>query len=310
MLRVGGLVKSYGDVHALRGVDLTVAPGEIVGLLGPNGAGKTTLVSIVAGLRRPDAGSVMVDGIDVVATPDKARRRIGLAPQETGVYPVVTVRNNMRLFGEIAGLRGRDLHDRIELVAAALDITDLLGRKAGTLSGGQKRRLHTAIALLHRPPLLLLDEATTGTDVTTRRHLLELIGRLAADGAAILYSTHYLHEVEELDATVAIIEKGELIARGDLRDLVAAHGEAAIELAFDGPPPTLPVEFEPVIDGHIARVRANEPPVVAATILASLGDDASRLRGLEIVKPSLESVYLTLTGRRYEEQQEAHDASA
>ena len=238
MLRAVGLVKSYGEVHALRGVDLDVRRGEIVGLLGPNGAGKTTLVSIVAGLRRPDAGTVTVDGIDVLTHPHRARLRLGLAPQDTGVYPVVTVRNNLKLFGEIAGLRGSTLNRRIGDVAESLDIVDLLDRKAGNLSGGQKRRLHTAIALLHEPPLLLLDEATTGTDVATRKHLLELIGRLAAAGAAVLYSTHYLHEVEELGARVAIIEEGQVIARGAFTEMIAKHGGAAVELAFDALHPT------------------------------------------------------------------------
>ena len=304
MLRAVGLVKSYGEVHALRGVDLDVRRGEIVGLLGPNGAGKTTLVSIVAGLRRPDAGTVTVDGIDVLTHPHRARLRLGLAPQDTGVYPVVTVRNNLKLFGEIAGLRGSTLNRRIGDVAESLDIVDLLDRKAGNLSGGQKRRLHTAIALLHEPPLLLLDEATTGTDVATRKHLLELIGRLAAAGAAVLYSTHYLHEVEELGARVAIIEEGQVIARGAFTEMIAKHGGAAVELAFDGPPPDLGTDERVLVDGNVVRVLTDDAPATAARILASLGTATQRLMGIEIIRPSLETVYLALTGRRYEDTEE------
>lgn len=307
MLRVKNLHKSYGPVRALKGVDLTVAPGQIVGLLGPNGAGKTTLVSIVAGLRRADKGTVTVNGIDALAHPQQARPRIGLAPQETGVYPIVTVRQNLRLFGEIAGLRGSELAKRVDDVAEALRITDLLDRKAGMLSGGQKRRLHTAIALLHRPPLLLLDEATTGTDIDTRRHLLEVIRGLADDGSAILYSTHYLNEVEDLAASVTILEQGTVIADGTVRGLVSEHGGAAVELTFDGPPPRLDGQRQVVVDGDVARVLTDEPAKTSAEVLSSLGPDALRLQGVEIIHPSLETVYLAATGRRYQEDQPEED---
>ena len=200
MLHIEALRKSYGEVVALQGVDMDVSAGEIVSLLGPNGAGKTTIVSIVAGLRRADGGVVKVDGLDALRRSSEVRRRIGLAPQDLGIYPVVSVRNNFRLFGRLAGLGDRELRTRIDEVAEALDITDLLDRQGGTLSGGQKRRVHTAIALLHRPRLLLLDEATTGADVETRGHILDLVRELAAQGSAVLYSTDYLQEVEDLGA--------------------------------------------------------------------------------------------------------------
>ena len=305
MLRIDGLHKAYGSIEALRGVSLDIEPGEIVGLLGPNGAGKTTLVSIVSGLRRADAGRVTVDGIDALADPHAARSKLGLAPQETGVYPVVKVRSNLRLFGELAGLRGRELVARIDEVAESLQITGLLDRKAGTLSGGEKRRLHTAIALVARPPLLLLDEATTGTDVGTRKHLIELIRDLAADGAAILYSTHYLHEVEELDARVTIIERGEVIAEGALDELIQRHGGASVELTFDGPPPDLAGTHRTVVRGNVMRVATDDSAAAAAGILASLGAHAERLRAVEIINPSLESVYLTITGHRYRGDEDA-----
>jgi ABC-type multidrug transport system ATPase subunit len=195
VLYIEGLRKSYGDVLALGGVDLDVRAGEIVALLGPNGAGKTTLVSIVAGLRRADSGIVRVDGLNALSRSSEVRRRIGLAPQDTGLYPVVTVRQNFMLFGELAGMSRAALRPRIDEVAEALDLTELLDRQAGKLSGGQKRRVHTALALLHSPRLLLLDEATTGADVETRTRLLNVVRQLAADGSAVLYSTHYLAEV-------------------------------------------------------------------------------------------------------------------
>src|SRR5262249_31994579 len=178
MLAIAGLKKAYGSVVALQGVDLEIAEGEIVGLLGPNGAGKTTLVSIVVGLRHADAGAVCVKGIDALRYPEKVRPFLGLVPQDLGVYPPLTVRANLRFFGELAGLRGKPLQLRIDEIAHALNLEKLLTRKAGELSGGQKRRLHTAMALLGRPRLLFLDEPTAGADVETRMAILAVVKQL------------------------------------------------------------------------------------------------------------------------------------
>nr|MDP9332812.1 ABC transporter ATP-binding protein [Actinomycetota bacterium] len=192
MLSVFEVVKRYGARTALDGVSLEVERGEVLGLLGPNGAGKSTLVSIVAGLRRPDSGTVLVEGIDVVAESPAARARVGLAPQETGLYEVLTVRENLAFFADLAGMGRRARATRIDELAVALRLTALLDRTAFELSGGERRRLHTAIAFLHRPPLLLLDEATVGADVETRAALLDVVRAVANGGAAVVYSTHYL----------------------------------------------------------------------------------------------------------------------
>lgn len=310
MLRVEGLHKRYGETVALTGADLSVGPGEIVGLLGPNGAGKTTLVSIVAGLRRPDAGSVRVGDVDVAAHPERAQPLIGLAPQETAVYLPLTARENLVVFGELAGIRGRTLSTRIDEVADALDLTPLLGRSASTLSGGEKRRLHTAMALLHRPPLVLLDEPTTGADVRTRAQLLAAVRRLADDGSAVVYSTHYLPEVEDLGASVAIIDRGRTIARGTVAEMVAAHGSTALELRFAGTAPAVALDGKVALDGRVVRdgdvlrIVTDDPATAAAAALAALGPDAARLRSLDVVRPSLDRAFLALTGRRYRGDEE------
>jgi len=309
MLRVQGLRKAYGEIVALRGVDLDVASGEIVSLLGPNGAGKTSLVSIVAGLRRADDGLVEVAGLDASRRSAEVRRHIGLAPQDLGIYPVVSVRNNLMLFGELEGMRRRELRSRIDEVCDALDITPLLDRQAGSLSGGQKRRLHTAIALLHKPDLLLLDEATTGADVETRGHLLELVRRLASEGSAVLYSTHYLQEVESLGATVVILDQGEVIARGAVPELISAHSVPVVELVINGELPTVVVDGEMTVDGQRMRFRTSDPAVTIARVVPQL--PAGGLQSVEIIRPSLEAAYLTLTGRRYEQaDQEVERAHA
>jgi len=288
MLSVVALRKSYRGRPALDGIDLEVAAGTILGLLGPNGAGKTSLVSIVAGLRRPDSGTVHVDGVDVARSPKRAQRLIGFAPQETGVYPILTVRDNLRFFAGLAGLRRRDACDRIDEVGAALGLDALFARRAAELSGGERRRLHTAIALLHRPRLVLLDEPTTGADVRTRNEILQLVRKLADDGSAVVYSTHYLHEIEALDATVAFIDQGRIVARGEMSELVQRYGVSALELTFDARVPVA------------ARVVTDDPARVAATLLPRLGADAAALRGIEVVQPSLESVFLAVTGRHYD----------
>jgi ABC-2 type transport system ATP-binding protein len=299
MLEIQGLRKSYGAKEVLRGVDLSAAPGEIVGLLGPNGAGKTTLVSIVAGLRRADGGTVLVDGVDAAVHPDRARGSIGLAPQELGIYPVLTVGRNLALYAELAGLRGANLRSRVAEVAEALDLTSLLATKAAILSGGQKRRLHTAMALVHRPKLLFLDEPTVGADVESRGRILEVVRELARSGCAVVYTSHYLPEIEELAASVAIIEGGRIVARGPLDELVARYGSPALRLSFDGPAPDLP-GFE--IAGREALLRTADPTHAAAGILQRLNGDGARLRGVDIVRPSLEAAYLALTGRRSNEE--------
>jgi ABC-2 type transport system ATP-binding protein len=300
VLGIRGLCKSYGDVVALNGVDLSIGEGEICALLGPNGAGKTTLVSIVCGLRRPDAGTVTVNGIDAVNRSQEARCLLGFAPQELAIYPILRVRENLVFAGEIAELRRGELARRIDEVADALELTDLLDRPARTLSGGEKRRVHTAMAMLHRPRLLLLDEPTTGVDVATRVRLLDTVRRLAeVDGTAVCYSTHYLPEVEALGASVTIMDHGRVIAQGPVAELISRHARTVVELSFEGPAPLLDGGLRFHTEGDTVRFDSERPAADAAGVLGRLGDDAGRLRGLEIVTPSLETVFLTLTGRRY-----------
>ncbi len=299
VLAIRGLHKSYADTVALAGIDLEVSAGTVLGLLGPNGAGKTTLVSIVAGLRRPDAGTVHVGGIDVVRTPQRARGLIGFAPQDTGVYTPLSVRNNLRFFAGLAGMRRAEQAERIDEIANALGLEALLDWRAAELSGGERRRLHTAIALLHRPALVLLDEPTTGADVRTRSQILQLVRRLADEGSAIVYSTHYLHEIEELDAFVTFVDAGRIVATGSTAELVRQYGASALELTFVHDVPAVARIEGAHVDGSMVRIPAADPAITAAEILPRLGTHAADLRSIEVVRPSLESVFLTVTGRRF-----------
>jgi ABC-2 type transport system ATP-binding protein len=303
VLYVTGVKKSYGDHAVLKGIDLEVQPGEIVGLLGPNGAGKTTLVSIIAGIRGADAGSVEVAGIDVLQNPGEARRFLGLAPQDLGIYPTLSVYRNLRFFGELAGLSGAELTARVQEVGDALSLSPIFEQSAGRLSGGQKRRLHTGMAMLHRPPLLILDEPTVGADIRTRQEILDLVKRLAAEGRAVCYSTHYLPEIEELGASVAMLEGGQIIARGSIAELIAKYSTSGVELRFNGPAPEVRFDGEVTLEDSILRVESEAPDEAAAALLARLGPHAARLAAVEIIRPSLDSVYLALTQHRYKDVQ-------
>ena len=234
------------------------------------------------------------------ATPAESRARLGFAPQDTGVYPTLRVRDNLRFFGGLAGLRGRALNDAIDEIVHALGLDELVDRRAAELSGGERRRLHTAAALVHRPSVALLDEPTTGADVRTRSEILALVQRLASSGSTIIYSTHYLREIEELHADVAFIDRGRIVARGPVDQLVRDYGASALEVTFSGDVPAAARLPGAVVIGTSVRIPGPDPAATAAELLARLGPDAALLHAVEIVRPNLDSVYLQVTGRRYQ----------
>lgn len=297
MLEAHGLHKRWGAATALAGFDLSIAAGEICGLLGHNGAGKTTFARICAGLERPDSGEIRVDGLDVRADPARARARVGLAPQEIALYPGATVRENLRFFGGLAGIRRAALRAEIGEITEAMMLTDVLDRKAATLSGGQQRRAQTATALLHRPPVLLLDEPTVGADPITRRALLAVVRDRAAQGAAVCYTTHYLPELEALDASVAVAQKGRVIARGGRAQLLAGLPSQVV-LGFSAAPPgSLVAQAADGADDGALRFVTDSPARTLADILGSLGEDVVGVERVEIHEPSLDDLYAHLTGR-------------
>lgn len=286
---------SHPPVDALVGVDLTIRPGEIRALIGPNGAGKTTLVSCIAGLTRPDRGSATFDGKDLSRF--SARSRLGLAAQDEALYPVLSARDNLRLFGELAGRRGAELRRLIADTADALLFGDILDRGVGEMSGGQRRRVHMAAALMCRPELLLLDEPTAGVDPATRHAVVELVRRLAsAEGTCVCYSTHYLHEIDLLGATVTLIDQGRVVAEGTPAQLVAAHSTEALEISFVGDPPTLSLPWPTTVDGDTLRIDVPEPTNRIGEVTSLLGADLSRVRSLEVRQADLDAVFFALTG--------------
>jgi ABC-2 type transport system ATP-binding protein len=296
---VEGVSKSYGSAQALSDISLRIARGEVLGLLGPNGAGKSTLISIVAGLLAPDDGAVQICGHDVRSDGLAASRLVGLAAQDLGLYLQLPVAANLRFFCEVAGVKRAELKSRIGEVASLLDLERILGRRPYELSGGEKRRVHTAIAMLGRPAVLLLDEPTAGVDMHTRQRILDVVKALAMEGTAVCYTTHYLHEAEEVADSATILAEGGVIASGSIDDLIAREGDAVLELRFEG---EVPRELEEMgalgDDGSVIHLPA---PNIGATISRALGAvDHRQVRSIEIVRPSLENVYLNATGRRIE----------
>ncbi|WSS24301.1 ABC transporter ATP-binding protein [Streptomyces sp. NBC_01190] len=272
MLEVTGLSKRYGDVQALDGFDLTARPGEIVGLVGHNGAGKSTFVEIVSGLIRADAGQVLIGGEE----PAKARHRIGVSPQNIALYPPLSVREHMKLFGGLSGLRHRALTAAIDELSAALRLTEFLDRPAGVLSGGQQRRTQAAVAMIHRPGLLLLDEPTAGADPETRQALLDAVKLRAADGAAVVYTTHYLSELTELAATIAVAKRGRVVSRGTSAQLLEGlPGEVRVVLA----------------DGQELHESTTDP---TAGLLRLLHEARQPVVSVDVRKPDLDDLYRSL----------------
>jgi len=301
MLKIQQLRKSYGQQDVLRGVDLNVDAGEIVALIGINGAGKSTLASIVAGLCRADEGRATICGIDALHRPHAARRHFGLVAQEIGLYPTLTGRNNLDFFGRIAGMSSRSLRQRIDELAESLQLTELLEKRVETLSGGQRRRLHTAIAMLHRPGLLWLDEPTVGADIQSRQQLLCEVRRFATEGSAVVYATHYFPEVEMLGASVAILHRGEIVVRGSMEAILSHHASPSVELEFEGNvPENLRRFITQKTNKETTRIAIPicRPTADLAQIIGNLGEEASRLRGVELHHPSLESAFLSITERQ------------
>jgi ABC-2 type transport system ATP-binding protein len=233
MLQARGLRKSFGERRAVVGVSLDLVPGRVLGLLGPNGAGKTTTVSMLAGLIRPDAGDVLVDGHRLAGDADTTKRRLGLVPQELALYEELSARANLRFFGGLYGLTGPALDRAVVSALELVGLADRARERVVAYSGGMKRRLNLAAGLLHDPDVLLLDEPTVGVDPQSRNAIFDNLEQLKQRGKALLYTTHYLEEAERLADRIVILDQGRVIADDTLAGLQRAHPEAgSLEKVF------------------------------------------------------------------------------
>ena len=285
--------KRFGAVPALRGVDLLVAEGEFFGLLGPNGAGKTTLISIIAGLARADSGQVAVMGHDVVADYRLARANLGVVPQELVFDPFFTVRETLRFQSGYFGLRRND--DWIDEILDNLGLTDKADANMRSLSGGMKRRVLVAQALVHSPPVIVLDEPTAGVDVELRQTLWKFITRLNRAGHTIVLTTHYLEEAETLCGRIAMMKSGAVVVASRTEDLLKRHASAYLRLKIRGALPASLAALSPRESAGTHRFLLRDYDEVDA-LLAPIREAGLHIDDLSIETPDLEDVFVQLMG--------------
>jgi ABC-2 type transport system ATP-binding protein len=306
-----GLEKTYPKgVQALDGLSFAAQAGTVFALLGPNGAGKTTAVKILTTLTRADAGKAIVAGIDVAAHPDRVRRTIGAVSQAAGVDIRATGRENLRLQGQLYGLRGRELERRIGDLLEAFGLTHAADRIAGGYSGGMQRRLDIAMALIHNPQVLFLDEPTTGLDPEVRADMWQEIAALATEqGKSVLLTTHYLEEADQLASHVAIVDRGKVVAEGTPDELKrelrgdAIHVE--LEAVANGAVHLTLGDVEGVrdiaVEGQVVRARADDGGRAVPAVLAALEAHGVAVSSVQVRRPSLDDVYLKYAGRTFKE---------
>ena len=290
-IEIRGLVKRYGALQALAGVDLEIPRGEFFGLLGPNGAGKTTLISILAGLARADSGSARVLGHDVVADYRSARRLLGVVPQELVFDPFFTVRETLAIQSGYYGLRAND--DWIDEVMHHLDLASKADANMRTLSGGMKRRVLIAQALVHRPPVIVLDEPTAGVDVELRQGLWEFVRRLNRDGHTVVLTTHYIEEAEMLCDRIAMLKAGRIVALDTTAELIRQFHALYLRVRLEG---TVPERLARLAVGSEAgrhTFKLGEYAEVE-TALAELRTAGARILEMELVQPDLEEVFVQI----------------
>jgi ABC-2 type transport system ATP-binding protein len=303
-LKIERVSKAFGAIRAVDAVSFEVRPGEIYGLLGPNGAGKTTTISMISGLLKPDAGEIFVAGTAFWSDPQKAKRIMGVVPQELAIYEELTGRENLEFWGRIAGLSFGEAKSRATELLTALSLTDRAKDAVKTYSGGMKRRINLGCALLHKPQLLLLDEPTVGIDPQARLNILEFIRGLRVSGTAILYTTHYLEEAETLCQRIGIIDHGRLLAEGTLSELQERLGGDRVfvlEADFKDTSPDAWNGFHQ----RFRIIQKSERQLVVAAIgtrdpsecLKDLLNLPVRVENVTLKRPSLNDVFLQLTGR-------------
>jgi ABC-2 type transport system ATP-binding protein len=303
LLEVRDVRKNYGALTALDGVSLSVMPGELFGLLGPNGAGKTTLLSILSCLGVPTSGQVLIDGERVGANDLGVRRLIGIVPQDLAIYEQLTARENLAFFGELFGLGGSSLAKRVASLLVAVGLEARADDRAVTFSGGMKRRLNLAVALVHEPRLLLLDEPTVGVDPQSRNLIFEEVRRLNAGGLTVVYTSHYMEEVQALCTRIGIIDQGKLKACDTLPGLLQQL-QGLVRCRLAALPPALRQRLAEIpgctlrdADGGTLELHGSDVKGMLIRLIALLNEANVELIHLETEEPNLERVFLHLTGR-------------
>jgi len=307
IIEVENLVKHYGEVKAVDGVSFAVEEGEIFGLLGPNGAGKTTLIEILCGLRRFDRGKVSMHGFDLVKDSLKVRASIGFCPQETLLYDLLSVRENLAFSASLYSLSSKKFKERVEFSSKALGVGEFLNRRVQQLSGGMKRRANLAASIIHDPPIVILDEPTVGFDPNVKREFWELIKNLKDYGKTMLLSTHDMYEADEICDRVAIMDKGKIVAFDEpyiLKKTIGGEPAIHIRVKDSQTKKALSIleEYKTISRDDEIRIPAKNPWEIMTEVSNKLVSQKVLIEKIEIVEPTLEDVFIKLTGRKLTEE--------
>lgn len=306
MLQITDLRKSFGERQVVKGVTFHVNRGELFGLLGPNGAGKSTIISMICGLLRPDGGDVLVDGLSVARQPVKVKEKIGVVPQDIALYGEMSALDNLLFWGRMYGLNGKEAHRKAEEVLEVVGLTERKKDKIAGFSGGMKRRINIGAAIMHEPELLIMDEPTVGIDPQSRNHILEMVKDFNRKGMTVIYTSHYMEEVEYLCNRIAIMDEGNIIALDTKDELVGRLvGGTAIIMKIAKVTDSLVYHIEK-LEG-VTRVERDEdglsifvenPNEVLGRVVLAASQEGAEMTSLEVKEPNLETLFLTITGRK------------
>ncbi|BES64124.1 ABC transporter ATP-binding protein [Gottschalkiaceae bacterium SANA] len=305
LVEIQGVEKHFGEIHAVDGIDMHVKKGEILGLLGPNGAGKSTTISMIATLLEPTEGTILFMGESIQADPKQIQNVLGFVPQEIALYPTLTGKENLQFWGRVYGLRGSKLKERISEISQVIGLDERLKDRVDTYSGGMKRRLNIGVALLHKPAFIIMDEPTVGIDPQSRSFILDTVRELRDQGSTILYTTHYMEEVESLCDRIYIMDHGKIIAEGTKESLTEMiDASEVIRLSVEKIDPLLITTLQElkfvekaVVEENSIYLTVKENGNHYQSIMNALLGSGTQLKGMDIQKPSLETVFLHLTGR-------------
>lgn len=305
LLKVENLHKSFGNTKAVDGVSFQVRSGEVFGLLGPNGAGKSTTISMISTLLPPTKGEILFEDRSILTDPKAIRQKLGVVPQDIALYPTLTGYENLSFWGNMYGLKGPGLKKRINEVSEVIGLNGRLKDRVDKYSGGMKRRLNIGAALLHKPELLIMDEPTVGIDPQSRNHILDTVLELNRQGMTIIYTSHYMEEVEYLCSRICIMDQGRIIASGTQEELVElVKGETQVNLKFDRMDKNIlglltsikGVKRAELIQDEIV-VSGENVDMILADIISQVTVSGRRISSIDVRKPNLEAVFLHLTGK-------------
>lgn len=308
ILNVQALRKSFGKLEAVKGVSFSIEKGESFSLLGPNGAGKSTIINMITGLYPVTSGSIQIKDIDVMKNPKQAQKRIGVVPQEIALYETLSARENLKFWGRMYDLSGRSLEKSVDEVLEIIGLMERAKDKIQTFSSGMKRRVNIGAAILHQPEVLIMDEPTVGIDPQSRNHILNTVKQLNHDGMTIIYTSHYMEEVEYLCERIGIIDHGELIACGTLKELRETIGDRSRIIISMEKEKSSPLEItehlasllskkDIVLNENQLTVFHKEPQLILSDLIQLVTNNGTKITSVEIIEPNLESVFLHLTGR-------------